>query len=59
MDYFIDAKRFAYKHRVALLTGALVIVTTVAVARGAGLRSHDEFLKTHDLYDEYYALTED
>ena len=37
-----------------LLAWLTVIATAAAVMMKAGLNEHDEFLREHDLYDEYY-----
>jgi hypothetical protein len=49
------AKKFVHDHKVAIAT-----TTTAAaclVINQMALKSHNEFLKEHDLYDAYY--TED
>lgn len=48
------AKNYIADRKVAILTTALVVTTTAAVAMRAGLNDHDKFLKEHDLYDAYY-----
>ena len=51
-----SSKKFVSDHKVAIaITGTAL--TCLALNRLA-LRSHDNFLKEHDLYDEFY-LPED
>lgn len=35
-----------------------VAATAVIVSQRQGLESHNEFLKEHDLYDTFYAVTD-
>lgn len=51
------AKKFVSDHRVAIAvtaTATLLIATHVRVIAG-----HNEFLKEHELFDEFYAMTEE
>ena len=55
MNTTATKKNFIYRHRVGLLTTALVITTGAAVIMRAGLKEKDDFLREHDLYETYYA----
>ena len=54
-----SAKEFAIKHQTKILATVAVVSTTVAVASQIGLRQVDQFLRDHDLYDEYYTPDKD
>lgn len=54
-----SVKNFVVDHKVSLLSGALFIVTTVAIIQRSGIKNHNEFLKAKGLLEEYYALFED
>lgn len=49
-------EKFVQKHKVALAVGGTIIVMG-AIYRVA-LKQHDDFLKEHDLYEEYYTPEE-
>lgn len=52
-------KKFVTDHKTELVVTALTVTTVAAVVTQLGVRSLNEFLKEHDLYDEYYALDEE
>lgn len=52
-------RNFVKTHKTQLLTTGLLITTSVAYLQHQGITSLNEFLKEHDLFDEYYALDED
>ena len=47
-------KNYVVINKTKLMTGALIVTTSVAILSQAGLRQHDKFLKDHNLYNEYY-----
>lgn len=47
-------KKFWADNKTRILTTALVITSTAVVLQRGGLKQHDDFLKEHDLYDEFY-----
>lgn len=50
-----STKKFVIDHKVAI---AVVVTTLVAVKfNHMALREHNDFLKEHDLYEEFYAFT--
>lgn len=55
----ISAKDAVVRNKTKLLVGALAISAAIIAAQRAGLNEHNQFLKEHDLYDEYYALTDE
>jgi hypothetical protein len=55
---FVSTKNFVARHKTAILATTAVTAVTVAVVQQAGLKMHDEFLKDHGLYDEFYTLDE-
>lgn len=48
------AKGFVKKNQTKILITTTVVATSAALLLKAGLNNHDEFLRDHDLYDEYY-----
>lgn len=48
--------RFVSKHRVAIAVG-VTAVTCMAINRAA-LKQHNEFLKEHGLYEQFYTPEE-
>ena len=57
MENKIDSvKKFVSKHRVAIAVTATA--TLASVAHIAVIAQHNEFLKEHDLLDEYYNMDE-
>lgn len=49
-----SAKKFWADNQTKILTTTTVLAVLVAAGMRAGLNQHDEFLKEHDLFDEYY-----
>jgi len=50
---------FVKRNERRILITTTVLSTTAAVMMRSGIAQHNEFLKQHDLYDEFYTLTED
>jgi hypothetical protein len=55
----VAVKDFVVANKTKILVTALVVTTTSVVLMRTGIAQHNQFLKDHDLYDEFYALTED
>lgn len=51
-------KNFVKKHETKILVTTTVVSTTAAVLMRTGIAQHNEFLKQHGLYEEFYNLTE-
>lgn len=51
-----SVKNFVDRNKVALIVGA-VAITGIVIQRKA-LKQHDEYLKEHGLYEDYYTLEE-
>jgi hypothetical protein len=51
-SYLNTAKNYVADHKLDILTAAAVI--TVFAAMKTGLNQHDQFLKDHGLYEEFY-----
>jgi len=49
-----SVKKFWADNKTKILATTTVLSVLVAVGMRAGLDQHDEFLKEHDLFDEYY-----
>lgn len=47
-----SSKKFVAKHRVAIAVAATTVV--LAKVNRMALKQHDDFLREHGLYDEYY-----
>ena len=56
---YASTVNFVRRNKTRILVGALAATTTAAVLTRIALKEHDEFLKEHDLYDEYYTPIED
>lgn len=52
-----SVKEFVVKHKTTLAVAATA--TICLAANRAALKTHNDFLKEHDLYDEYYGEIED
>lgn len=52
-------KNFVVKHQTKILITTTVLSTTAAVVMRTGLKQHNDFLKEHGLYEQFYAITED
>jgi hypothetical protein len=50
----VSTKNFVRRHQTQILITTTVVATAIALGMKKGLNEHDEFLKEHDLYDEYY-----
>lgn len=50
-------KNFANQHKTKFLVMTTVASTAYAVVARAGIAQHNEFLKQHDLYEQFYELT--
>lgn len=53
------AVNFVKKHERKILVTTTVVSTTAAVLMRTGIAQHNEFLKQHGLYEQFYALNED
>lgn len=54
MKTLATIKMFVLKHKVAFaITGTTALLYTI---NRLALKQHDDFLKEHGLYDEFYAL---
>lgn len=53
-------KNFVVKHETAITISATAIVTTFVVAGivRTGFQQHNEFLKQHGLFEEFYNLVD-
>jgi hypothetical protein len=49
-----SAKEFVAANQTKILITTTVVATSAALLMKAGLNSHDEFLREHDLYETYY-----
>ena len=49
-----SVKKFWADHKTKILTATTVISIAGAALMKVGLNQHDNFLKEHDLYDEFY-----
>jgi hypothetical protein len=49
---------FVKKHERKILVTTTVVSTTAAVLMRTGLAQHNEFLREHGLYEQFYALNE-
>jgi hypothetical protein len=57
MNKIATAKKFVARHRVAIAVTATTIVLTAVHMRIVD--DTNEFLKEHDLFDEFYAMNEE
>lgn len=53
------ARAYWNRNKTTILASALIVTTTVAVLEQKGIRSLNQFLKDHDLYEDYYAMEEE
>lgn len=51
------AKKFVRRNRNAIVVGAVAV--SVIALQQSGIRSLNDFLKEHDLFDEYYFVDEE
>ena len=54
-----NLKEFLVKNKTKFMIGALALTTSAAVVMRIGIAQHNEFLKEHELYDEFYAVLEE
>lgn len=52
----VSSKKFVQRHKIAVTITATALVC--GALNKAALRDHDNFLKEHGLYDEYYTVNE-
>ena len=52
-------KSLVKRNQTKILITTTVVATSAALVMKASLNKHDEFLREHDLYDTYYAQTEE
>lgn len=55
----VRLKNFYLKHERLILVTTTVVSTTSAVLMRTGIAQHNEFLKQHGLYEQFYALAEE
>ena len=58
-DWTATVKGFVKEHKSTIVALAIITPTMIAYAQHVGLKQHDEFLKEHDLYETFYAQTDD
>ena len=49
-------KNFLVRNERRILVTATVVSTTAAVVFRTGIHQHNEFLREHGLYDEFYSI---
>lgn len=54
-----SVKKFVRRNERRILVSTVVVTTTAAVLMRTGLKQHDDFLRAHDLYETFYALTDE
>lgn len=52
----VRTKNFVKKHERKILITTTVVSTTAAVVFRTGLAQHNEFLKQHGLYEQFYNI---
>lgn len=52
-------KNFVVRNQTKILVTVAAVATTATVIQQIGIKQHNDFLKEHDLYEEFYALDED
>lgn len=55
----VSSKNKIVRNKTKILGTIAVVATTAAVIQRYALNQHDSFLKEKDLYDEFYAMTEE
>lgn len=55
----VRVKNFYLRNERRILITTTVVSTTAAVLMRTGIAQHNEFLKQHGLYDQFYALNEE
>lgn len=53
-----STKKFVVRNQTRILLTTTAVATTAAVIMRIGLKQHNDFLKDHDLYEEFYAEDE-
>lgn len=51
-----SVKNFLVRNERRILITTTVVSTTAAVLMRSGIAQHNEFLKEHGLYDQFYAI---
>jgi hypothetical protein len=59
MKALTSIKKFYVRNERKILVTTAVVATTAAVLMRTGIKQHNDFLKEHDLYEEFYALDEE
>lgn len=59
MKALASVKKFYVRNERKILVTTAVVATTAAVMMRTGIKQHNDFLKEHDLYEEFYALDEE
>jgi hypothetical protein len=52
-------KNFVVKHQTKILVTATVASTAAAVVMRTGIKQHNDFLKEHGLYEQFYQITQE
>lgn len=55
----VTLANFVKRNERRILIATTVVSTTAAVVMRTGIAQHNEFLKEHGLYDQFYALTDE
>lgn len=54
-----SVKAFVQRNERKILVTTTIVATTGMVIMRTGLKQHDDFLREHGLYDQFYAKDED
>jgi hypothetical protein len=54
-----SAKDAVVRNKTKILATTAVIATAIAVVERIGINQHNDFLKEHDLYEEFYTTDEE
>ena len=55
----VSTKNKIVRNKTKILGTIAVVATTAVAIQRYALNQHDQFLKDKDLYDEFYAMTEE
>lgn len=55
----VRAKNWVVRNERKILITTTVVSTTAAVLMRTGIKQHNQFLREHGLYDQFYALNEE
>lgn len=54
-----SVKDFVSRNKTKILAGTTIVATTIVVLQQRGFKLHNDFLREHDLFDEFYADNEE